>query len=364
MSDGLNPISVGIVGCGEVSQIVHLPLLHELDEFRIVGVCDLSAATTAYVGDRYNVAFRTTDYEELLWSDQIEAVVVATYDHAPVARAALEAGKHLLVEKPLAFTLEEAAPLAELAERSGVAAIVGYMKLYDSAIEQAHSAVGSMSKIRAVHVHNFAGRFDRHALLYTQFRGADVAAEPLATAKAEAKERVMDSLGEAHAGYAELYTLLLMLGSHDLSVLRALRGAPERVAFARGRGDEQLFAVLEYADEVLCTFELGVGANYEGWDEWVAIYAEREQLRIEFPNPYVRYAPTLLRYREPHRESPAERVVAVSHESPFRREWLHFARCIRGADRPRTPLIDGVRDVELAREIVQAMPPRKSQGPG
>lgn len=356
----MKPISVGVVGCGEVSQIVHLPLLHELDEFRIAGVCDLSRATTAYVGDRYGVGLRTREYAELVSSDEIEAVLVATYDHAPIVQAALDEGKHVLVEKPLAFTPEEAAPLAETAARSGVAAMVGYMKLYDPAVERARDAVSSMNGIRALHVHDFAGRFDRHGALYTQFRAADVDAEPLAAAKAEAKKRVMNSLGEDHAGYADLYTLLLMLGSHDLSVLRTLKGTPERIAFARGRGDEHLLAVLEYSDDVLCTFEVSVDAQYEGWDEWVAIYGERQQLRIEFPNPYVRYAPTVLRYREPDGDSPAERVVAVSHESPFRREWLHFARCIRDSAAPRTPLADGVRDLELAREMVRAMPPRKA----
>lgn len=350
-------IRVGVAGCGEVSQVIHLPLLQELDEFRVTALCDLSLSTLDYLGARYGVEFLSTDYRELVASDDVDAVLVATYDHAPLVEAALRAGRHVLVEKPLAFTPEEAAPLVDLAAAAGVVATVGYMKLHDPAVERAQRAIASMQNVRALHVHDFAGRFDRHAPLYTQFRGADVPGASLRAAKDAVASRVEESLGAEHAGYAELYTLLLMLGSHDLAVLRALFGAPEQVPFARARGDEQLFAVLEYGEDLLCTFELGVGGNYEGWDEWVAVYADRLQLRLEFPNPYVRYAPTLLRFREPDEDSPGERIVPVSHESAFRRQWLDFARCVGGESTPRSPLADGLADLETARRIIRAMPP-------
>ena len=359
---GTAPIRVGVIGCGEIAQVMHLPLLHELAEFRISALCDLSPGTVEHLGDRYAVGFRTTDYNELLASDTVDAVAICTYDHVPVVAAAIEAGKHVLVEKPLAFTLLEARPLVDAATAAGVVALVGYMKLYDPAVERAIQRVTAMEDVRSLHVHDFAGRFDRHGALYTQYRANDAPAGLLAASREAVTRRIVAALGPEHCGYAELYTVLLMLGSHDLAVLRAVCGAPRGVVHAQSRGDDQLLAVLEYPHGAPCVFEIGVGAAYEWWDEWLAVYGLREELRLEFPNPYIRYAPTVLRVREADEGSAAERVVHVSHDSPFRREWLHFADCISGAARPWTPLGDGVRDLELADEIIRALPPRKEAG--
>jgi predicted dehydrogenase len=358
---GGGPIGVGVVGCGEIAQLMHLPLLHELDEFTIAGLCDLSPGALERLGSRYGVAMRTRDFRELLADAEVDAVAVCTYDHAPVVAAALAARKHVLVEKPLAFTPAEARPLVEAARDAGVVALVGYMKLYDAAVERAAARVATLEGLRALHVHDFAGRFDRYGELYTQVRPDDVPPALLAAARGEVDGRIADALGPEHAGYAGLYTLLLMLGSHDLAVLRAVAGTPEGVAYARARGDEQLLAVLDYPGGIPCTVEIGIGTAYEWWDEWLAAYGVREELRIEFPNPYVRYAPTVLRIREADGTSAAERIVPVSFESPFRREWLHFADCIRTGAAPRTPLAGGVADLELACAIVAALPPRRAE---
>src|SRR6185503_1108437 len=142
----------------------------------------------------------------------------------------------------------------------------------------------------------------------------------LAASRADVSRRIAAALGEEHAGYAALYLLLLGLGSHDLAVLRAVCGAPERVLYAHARGDTQLLAVLEYPGGEPCTLESGLGRSYEWWDEWLAVYGESRELRLEFPNPYLRYATSVLRRREGDDGSAAEHVVHVSHDSSFRRE--------------------------------------------
>jgi predicted dehydrogenase len=349
---------VGVVGCGEIAQIMHLPLLHELPELAIGGLCDLSRTVLDALGEQYGVARRTTDYRELVGSDEIDAVVVCTYDHAPVAAAAIAAGKHVLVEKPVAFTPEEARPLVEAAEAGGLVAQVGYMKLYDRAVERAAEEVAAVEGLRAVHVHDFAGRFDRYPLLYSQVRGDDVPQDVLAASRADVLQRIAAALGEEHAGYAALYLLLLGLGSHDLAVLRAVCGAPERVLYAHARESSQLLAVLEYPGGVPCTLEIGLGRSYEWWDEWLAVYGESRELRLEFPNPYLRYATSVLRRRVGDDGSAAEHVVHVSHDSSFRREWQHFAACVHGEAPMRTPLAGGLADLELSMAIIRALPPR------
>ena len=126
---------VGVIGCGLIAQTMHLPVLRELPEARIEALCDISPGTVSAVADRLGVAKRYTDYGKLLADEDVDAVAVLTYDHYDVVAAAISAGKHVLIEKPLAFTVDEGRALVDLAERHDVTAMVGYMKLYDPGLE-------------------------------------------------------------------------------------------------------------------------------------------------------------------------------------------------------------------------------------
>jgi predicted dehydrogenase len=357
------PIRVGIVGCGEIAQVMHLPILHELGAFAVAGLCDLSASTVAQLARQWGVPVTTTDYRELIATPELDAILVCTYDHGPVVAEAIASGKHVLVEKPLAFTPEEGEALRVAADTAGVVAQLGYMKLFDPALARAVERLGTIGSPKSITCHDFAGSFARHERLYTQLRETDVPAEVLAAGRDEVAARIAARLGPAHAGYTSLYTLLLMLGSHDLAVLRTLFGTPERVAYAYARGDQQLLAVLDYPGGVPCVLEVGVGTSYAWWDEWVAIHGDDESLLIEFPNPYVRYGSTLLRQRETIDGAASNRVLVTSHEDPFRVEWLEFARCVHGEASTRAPLAGGVADLELAVAIILAMPPRPAAPP-
>jgi len=350
-------IGVGIVGCGEITQVMHLPILHELESFTIAGLCDLSGEVLGRLSERWGVSTVTQSFEELIALPEVEAVLVCTYDHAPVVAAALAAGKHVLVEKPLAFTAEEGRALAAAAEAAGVVATVGYMKLFDPAMERARERLGQIKRLRTITCHDYAGSFARHGQLYDQVRGSDVPADVIMATRVDVAERIASMLGAERAGYTDLYTLLLMLGSHDLAVLRGLFGSSPQVLFAQARGDDQLLAVLEYEGGVPCVLEVGVGTSYAWWDEWVSIHGDDESIRIEFPNPYIRYESTLTRIKETVSGAASDNVMTVSNEDPFRIEWIEFARCIGEGLATRSSFAGAVADLELARDIVAAMPP-------
>src|SRR2546425_1053105 len=113
-------LNVGVVGCGQIAQIMHLPYLHELPTFRIGAVCDLSAARVEAIGNYYAVECRYTDHQRLLEQRDLDAVLVTTRDHAPVAIAAAKAGKHVMTEKPIAYNLEDADRVIAAARTNGV----------------------------------------------------------------------------------------------------------------------------------------------------------------------------------------------------------------------------------------------------
>jgi UDP-N-acetylglucosamine 3-dehydrogenase len=94
---------------------------------RVVGVCDLDEALLAEVARELDAPVAVTDYRELLNRDDIHVISVATpdYDHAEQSIAALRAGKHVLCEKPMAPTLEDARAMAQAAEESGCKFMIG-----------------------------------------------------------------------------------------------------------------------------------------------------------------------------------------------------------------------------------------------
>jgi predicted dehydrogenase len=353
-------IRVGIVGTGKITQMMHLPFLHELPMFEVTALADISPGTLAAVADQYGVERRYEDHRQLIADDDVDAVLVCNFDHPEIAADALAVGKHVLVEKPLAFTISEADALVKQAERSGLVAIVGYMKLYDAGLDAGLERIKAIGRPRSITVHDFAGRFDNADGLYTERRANDADPKTLEAGRNAVRTKVADMLGPSHAGYADLLVRMLMIGSHDLAVLRHCFGAPQRVAYARPVSDSQILAVLDYPDNVPCVMEIGIGAKYNWWDESLTVYGERDEVRIEFAHPYLRYAPTVLKLKEAVGDSAGERTVPVSYDSPFRRELIEFAACIRGEQKVRSTFSGGLADVQLIADIVRAMPERQA----
>jgi predicted dehydrogenase len=108
---------------------MHLPFLTEMRElFDVRAICDISPALVEQVGDVFHIQNRYTNYATMLARDDLDAVAILTPDHAPIAIAAARAGKHIFVEKPMCFGLDEGRAMIAAAEQHGVTLMVGYMK--------------------------------------------------------------------------------------------------------------------------------------------------------------------------------------------------------------------------------------------
>jgi predicted dehydrogenase len=106
--------------------------LHEIEDVEVAWICDRRPEALEKIGRRYPAVGRTTSYETVLGDDSVDAVVIATpvSTHHPLASAALRAGKHVFIEKPLAASTEEARDLIELADERGLVVMPGHTFLY------------------------------------------------------------------------------------------------------------------------------------------------------------------------------------------------------------------------------------------
>jgi len=113
------PIRVGIVGAGAISQIVHLPILVERDDVEVVALADSDIHKAEVLSRRYSVPL-VVQASELLDVEELDAVVICTPNdhHEEMAIAALEAAKHVLVERPIALTGAGAARVVGAAQRA------------------------------------------------------------------------------------------------------------------------------------------------------------------------------------------------------------------------------------------------------
>ena len=110
-----NTLTIGVIGCGQIAQAVHLPILERLPGVRVTALADVDAARLSQAGARVPRAARFSDYARLLATAQVDAVVVCVPPalHAEVAIAALQADKHVYLEKPLATTLDDGERVCE-----------------------------------------------------------------------------------------------------------------------------------------------------------------------------------------------------------------------------------------------------------
>ncbi len=115
-----NP-GVGIAGCGKIVQMQHLPAYKKYG-IRVNGVYDIIPEVAEKVQQEWNIRRRYQSLEELLSDTEIAVVDIATHPDVrfPLVKQAIEAGKHVLVQKPLACTVEEAQQLIQLADQRGV----------------------------------------------------------------------------------------------------------------------------------------------------------------------------------------------------------------------------------------------------
>lgn len=144
---------MGVIGTGLIADFAHLPAYREAGA-TVVAVADVVESRAARMANKYDVAQVYTDYRRLLERKDIEAVSVCVpnYLHAPIVLDALAAGKHVLVEKPMACTMDEARAMVEAAERRGVTLMVAQVQRYQPSYRGVRRlcASGELGAIRAV----------------------------------------------------------------------------------------------------------------------------------------------------------------------------------------------------------------------
>ncbi|MDQ3655478.1 MAG: Gfo/Idh/MocA family oxidoreductase, partial [Chloroflexota bacterium] len=130
----MRKVRLGYIGCGFMAQRVHLPNFTSLSSCEVVALAELRPQLGAKVQSRFGIPSLYRDHQELLADPSVEAVAVsAAYAvQGEIAREALQAGKDVFMEKPMAVSVAQAEAILESAKHARKRLMVGYMKRYDT----------------------------------------------------------------------------------------------------------------------------------------------------------------------------------------------------------------------------------------
>ncbi|KAK6540569.1 hypothetical protein TWF694_009360 [Orbilia ellipsospora] len=358
-------IRVGLIGCGEVAQVAHIPTFNFLSsKFTITYLCDISLQSLEFCAGRVAGSNRpktTQDAREVCSSSEVDAVFVCSSDavHTLHGFLALQHDKHVLIEKPLALCQRDINELVEAEKKSKGRVFVGYMRRYASAFKDAVNEIGGIEGIQYVKVRDIICQnsvfINQSATFPQKFTdiSSKAAEEFLEREKSMIHEALSVDMGlEVTDQRTTMLRLLGGLGSHDLSAMREIIGMPKRVLGARVQ--LPMWQVLFDYGNFTAVYESGFN-SVPYFDASIEVFKENKIVTVKYDTPYVKGLPTTMAVRERVGEiAYQERVLRTTYEDPYTKEILEWYECIIGNKVPKTTAEDARADLEIIKMILQA----------
>lgn len=349
-------LRVGVVGTGIIAQVMHLHYLGELaDRFEVAAVCDIVADNARACAQRYGIPAAFADWHDLL-EHPLDAVLVLTSgSHAPIAVAAAQAGLHVLVEKPMCFSVQEGLAMVAAAEQAGVTLMVGYPKRYDPAFARFQQEAAGIDNARLLRVTTLESPLQPYIAHYRLLPPAHVPAQVADMLRRGIDESIRSAIGAADDFERRIYhQVLLDTLVHELNTVRGLLGEPDRLDYV-DIGEHSLTAMLRFGGLPVAIhwIDLPDMARYQ---MEFALYAPSRRVSLSFPSPFLRSEPAVLAIEGGDRATARSwrTEETISYESAFKRELAAFHDCVVNGTQPVTSGRDGLADVALCQAIIES----------
>jgi len=334
----VDPVRLALVGCGRIAQVAHLPAVEKAEGVELVAVSDPSGAMARSVARRRGVAAYTD--QGSVWADaSVEAVIIAAPDrfHHRLATEALTAGRHVLVEKPLASTVAQAEDLVGLVDRTGLTLQVGAMKRHDQGVRYAGRFIAErLGQVRS---------FNAWYRIGDLRPGIEAALFPPVVAEPDVRRR------EAVAKADRRRYLLATHGAHVFDTVRFLLGEVASLV-ARHRGHDR-----DHVWQLLVTTAAGavgtvtIAADVPGLPaEGIEVFGVTGAVRVDLHFPFYRRAATVHAYTDG-----AVVVPTLTDGDAYQRQVEAFARTVRAGGRPVPDVRDGLAAVRLIEATATAV---------
>lgn len=346
MADGTKRLGLGFVGAGMVGQVAHIANYVDLPGCRVVALAELRPRLGRMAAERFGIPRVYGSHQELLKDKEVDAVVVVTRPaaHGPIVLDALESGRHVLSEKPMAHTVEQAQRLVEAAERRNLRYTVGFMKRHDAGTQHAKDlldslrASGELGQVVLMRAWCFGGEFRCGT---TDFVMTDEIRPDGLSTWPSAPDWIPPNLVQDYAWFLNVFL-------HDLNIIRYLAGAEpvvRAVDFSRRNGR---VVMLDFGD-FPAVLEMAEIASHD-WQEGVEILFEKGRLSLQFPSPMLRNTPACVELTRA--DAPNETAIRKAPWSwAFKRQAEAFIEAIAAGGDPLASGRNSLGDLRLAEAI-------------
>lgn len=355
----MKKLNIGLVGLGEVAQLMHIPALNHLqDYFTIKAVSDISPSLVQYIQNRYHIPYGFTDAEQVINHDEVDAVIILSPDplHTAHTKYAIDAQKPVLLEKPACLLSTEAQKIADYAKNKQAKVMVGYMRCYTKAFELAQKQLahfGDITHIRMVDLQREGPYFFNQ--VEAPYLTNDFDKKAIAEAKIIEMQNKEALIGKNAPDLLwKCHRVLTGAAIHNFSVLRKLIGTPKSVLTASySKGGENINAVFDYGD-FTCLYEIVID-NIARVDAYVEIMGEYKSMKLQYTTPYIRNLPTKLTLQNSTETDNEYIVKGPYYDDPFKKELLHFYDVVTKNISIKTPIEEAFLDIRLAEQILEKL---------
>ncbi len=346
-------LKLGFIGAGFMGQLAHIANYAHIPGCELLALAELRPELGRRVALHYGIPRVYDSHARMLAEAGLDAVVAVTPRSMVFDTAAdcLRAGKHLLTEKPMALSHDEASTLAGIAREGGLIYAVGFMRRYDEGIQKAKALLDAlvaskeMGRVLYVRAHCFGG------YNYCNIDGA-ISTDEAIPGYVPDREVVLDWIP---APRREDYARFVNVFSHNINLLRFLFGdgfAIDHVNLSRRHAG---LVVLDRG-EFLCVLEAGHYENH-GWSETLDVYFERGHVKIYPP-------PALLRNVAARVEvyHGGGKNQTVWHEPAWSWSFKRQAEAFVDAALRRAPMLSAGEDCVEDMRIIEAIWRRELEG--
>ncbi len=334
-------LRVGVLGAGQIAQAAHFESCTKARNTDLAAICDVADDLRERMAITHGVQKTYADYDRMLADPEIDAVIIATADafHVPASIRALEAGKHVLCEKPVGVTVEEVESLKHAVVKSGKKFQVGHMKRFDAGLQSANAFIknemGDLIAIKAWYCDS------THRYSMTD------AVQPLVVTSANARRPATNPKADLRRYY------MLGHGCHLIDTARYLAGD---IVAVRSRLSERAgiwcwFVDVEFVSGALGHLDLTVAVRMD-WHEGFQIYGRNGSVIGKSYNPWYYKSSDVEIFREA--DVSTHRVLGADGHF-YRRQVEGFADAIlKDAPMEGATIDDGIESVRAMVAIARS----------
>ncbi|MDP4299992.1 Gfo/Idh/MocA family protein [Leptothrix discophora] len=334
-------LRVGVLGCGPIAQAAHFESCTKARNAELHAICDVAEDLRQRMAATHAPRRQYGDYAAMLADPEVDAVIVATSDafHVPAAIQALEAGKHVLCEKPLGVTVEETLALQRAVEASGRVLQVGHMKRFDAGLQAAKAFIDDeMGQLLALKVW-YCDSTHRYTMTD--------AVQPLMVTSAARRQPAQDPKADMRR------YLMLAHGCHLVDTARYFAGdiVAVNARLSERYGARCWFIETEFANGTLGHMDLTVAVRMD-WHEGFQIYGQHGSVLGKTYNPWYYKSSDVDIFHE--KDATTRRPLGADGHF-YRRQLEAFADVIlHGAPMTGANVRDGVESVRAMVAIARS----------